>query len=319
MSRVIILCAEVDEHDGEIRNVQRAYEPTYPLFKSAAGERRYHGGAGYDEAGGDIEHHALRLDRHGLALKQGAKRHDERQVHDVRADDIADRQRGLLFPDGGYRRDELGQRGADSDHGRRDDGVGNADELRKLGAVINEKLCADDYRSRAENELTDVRDDRSAAHLGALGRIALASLLALCGDDALGHEADENEHDYDTLDDGKGAVARERKQQRDSAHEQARLDRELPSGHGAGHTHERQAHYKSSVRRDRAHRIANRDVGIALERGKDGDEHLRHGRSEAHDGSADDELGNARGFRYPCRGVNKKVAALDNAYKTDNE
>ena len=43
------------------------------------------------------------------ALQQGAQRHDERQIEDVRADDIADRERGLLFADGDDGRDELRQ------------------------------------------------------------------------------------------------------------------------------------------------------------------------------------------------------------------
>ena len=104
-----MLYAKAGKHDGEISDIQRPCEDAHPSLEFAAGKRRDHHGRADDEAGRDIEQHALALDGLRAALQQGAQRHDERQIEDVRADDIADRERGLLFADGNNCCDQLRQ------------------------------------------------------------------------------------------------------------------------------------------------------------------------------------------------------------------
>lgn len=310
--------AEVSEHYYKIRYIQHADEHADPALELAAHERRNHSCGADDKAGRNIQQHALIFDGEGLALQKRAQRHDERKIHYICTDDIADRQRGLLFADRRDGRDKLGQRCADSDHRRGDHGVGNADHDSQRRAVIDKQLRAEDDGGSAEDELADVY--RNTFAVGARALIGcLASLLALCGKDALDHKSDENEHDYNALGNRQRTVARERKQQHDRSQQQTGLDAELLSRHIAAHAHKRQAHYKSRVRRDRADGVADGDIGVALECREHGNEHFRHGRCKAHDRCADDELGYARGLGDPRCRVNEKVAALDDAYKADGE
>lgn len=197
-SRFYTSRAEVSEHYDEIRYIQHADEHADPALELAAHERREHGCGTDDEAGRNIQQHALIFNGQGLALQKRTQRHDQRQIHDIRADDIADRQRGLLFSDRRDGSDKLGQRRAYSYHRRGDHGVGNADHDSQCRAVIDKQLRAEDDGGSAEDELADVY--RNALAVGARALVGrLASLLALCGKDALDHKADENEHNYNAL------------------------------------------------------------------------------------------------------------------------
>ena len=240
-SRFYTSRAEVSEHYDEIRYIQHADEHADPALELAAHERRDHGGGADHEAGRNIQQHALIFNGQGLALQKRTQRHNQRQIHDIRADDIADRQRGLLFSDRRDGRDKLRQRGADSYHGRCDHGVGNADHDSQCRAVIDKQLRAEDDGGSAEDELADVY--RNALAVGARALVGrLASLLALCGKDALDHKADENEHDDNALGNRQRTVAREGKQQHDRRKQQTGLDAELLARHIAAHAHKRQAH-----------------------------------------------------------------------------
>lgn len=310
--------AEVSEHYYKIRYIQHADEHADPALELSADERRDHGCGADHEAGRNIQQHALIFDGEGLALQKRAQRHDERKIHYICTDDIADRQRGLLFADRRDGRDKLGQRCADSDHRRGDHGVGNADHDSQRRAVIDKQLRAEDYGASAEDELADVY--RNVLAVGARALVGrLASLFALCGKDALNHKADENEHDNNALGNRQRTVAREGKQQHDRRKQQTGLDAELLSRHIAAHAHKRQAHDKSRVRRDRADGVADGDIGVALECREHGNEHFGHGRCEAHHRCAYDELGYAGGLGDPRCRIDEKVAALDNAYKADGE
>ncbi len=313
-SRFYTSRAEVSEHYYKIRYIQHADEHADPALELAAHERRDHGCGTDDEAGRNIQQHALIFNGQGLALQKRTQRHDQRQIHDIRADDIADRQRGLLFSDRRDGRDKLGQRGADSYHGRCDHGVGNTDHDSQCRTVIDKQLRAEDDCGSAEDELADVY--RNTFAVGARALIGcLASLLALCGKDALDHKSDENEHDYNALGNRQRTVARESKQQHDRSQQQTGLDAELLARHLTAHADKRQAHYKSRVRRDRADGVADGDIGVALECREHGNKHFRHGRCKAHDRCADDELRDARRLSYPRRSVDKEVSALDDAQK----
>lgn len=310
--------AEVSEHYDEIRYIQRADEHADPALELAAHERRDHGCGADDKAGRNIQQHALIFNGKGLALQKRAQRHDKRKIHYICTDDIADRQRGLLFADRRDGRDKLGQRCADSYHGRCDDRVGNADHDSQRRAVIDKQLRAEDDGGSAEDELADVY--RNTFAVGARALVGcLASLLALCGKDALDHEAEENEHDDNAFGYRKRTVPSKREQQHDRRKQQTGLDAELLASHPAAHAHKRQAHYKSRVCRDRADGVADGDIGVALKGREHGNEHFRHGRCEAHDRCAYDELGYAGGLSDPRCRIDEKVAALDNAYKADGE
>ena len=150
------------------------------------------------------------------ALQQGAQRHDERKIHDVRADDVAHRQGRLLFADGGDGRHELRQRGADGDHGRADDGIRHAEHLRERGAVVDQQLRAEDDGRSAKHKLADIERDRPAVRLGAgILLRGLKRLLTPRGNEALGNKAHKTGKDHNALDDGQLPVAREAKQNRD--------------------------------------------------------------------------------------------------------
>ena len=125
----VFLRAEAREHDDEIRDIERADEKADPAFEPALHERRDERTRAHDEARRNIQQHALPLDRQRLAEDERAQRHNEREVHDVRADDVAHRQRRLLLADGRDGRDKLRQRRADSDHGRADDGIRHTKHL----------------------------------------------------------------------------------------------------------------------------------------------------------------------------------------------
>lgn len=317
-SRFYTSRAEVSEHYYKIRYIQHADEHADPALELAAHERRNHGCGADDKAGRNIQQHALIFDGEWLALQKRAQRHDERKIHYICTDDIADRQRGLLFADRRDGRDKLGQRGADSDHRRGDHGVGNADHDSQRRAVIDKQLRAEDDGGSAEDELADVY--RNTFAVGARALIGcLASLLALCGKDALDHKSDENEHDYNALGNRQRTVTRERKQHHDRSQQQTGLDAELLARHLTAHADKRQAHDKTRVRRDRADGVADGDIGVALECREHGNKHFRHGRCKAHYRCADDELGYARGLGDPRCRVNEKVAAFDDAYKADGE
>ena len=315
-SRFYTSRAEVSEHYDEIRYIQHADEHADPALELAAHERRDHGGGADHEAGRNIQQHALIFNGQGLALQKRTQRHDQRQIHDIRADDIADRQRGLLFSDRRDGRDKLGQRCADSYHRCGDHGVGNADHDSQRRAVIDKQLRAEDDGRSAKHKLADIERDRPAVRLGAgILLRGLKRLLTPRGNEALGNKAHKNDKDQNALKDGQLPVAREAKQNRDRREQQHRLDRILPPRHGALHADQRQAHDQAGIGRHRADGVADGDVRIALQRGKDGHEHLRHGRGKAHNGRADDEFRDAGGLRDPRGGVDKKVAALDDAHK----
>lgn len=310
--------AEIGKHYDKIRYIQRADEHADPALELSADERREHSGGADDKAGRNIQQHALIFDGEGLALQKRAQRHDERKIHDICTDDIADRQRGLLFADRRDGRDKLGQRCADSDHRRGDHGVGNADHDSQRRAVIDKQLRAEDDGGSAEDELADVYGNTFA--VGARALIGcLASLLALCGKDALDHKSEENEHDDNAFGYRKRTVTRKRKQQHNRRKQQTGLDTELLARHLTAHADKRQAHYKSRVCRDRADGVADGDIGVALKGREHGNEHFRHGRCEAHHRCAYDELGYAGGLSDPRCRIDEKVAALDNAYKADGE
>ena len=310
------LRAEAREHDDKIRDIQSADEKADPALEPALRQRRDERARAHDEARRDVQQHALPLNRQGLAKNERAQRHNERQVHDVRADDVAHRQGRLLFADGRDGRNKLRQRSADGDHGSADDGVRHADHLRECGAVVDQQLRAKHDGRGAEHEFADVERDRPAVRLRTLvGLRPFERLLTPRSDKALGNKAHKNDKDQNALKDGQLPVAREAKQNRDRRQQQHRLDGILPTRHGALHTDQRQAHDEARIGRDGADGIAHGDVRVALEGRKHGHEHLRHGRGKAHDRCADDEFWDAGGLRDPRGSVNKNVAALDDAHK----
>ena len=207
-----------------------------------------------------------------------------------------------------------------SDHGRADDGIRHTDHLRERGAVVDQQLRAEDDGRSAKHKLADIERDRPAVRLGAgILLRGLKRLLTPCSDKALGNEAHKNDKDQNALKDGQLPVAREAKQNRDRREQQHRLDRILPPRHGALHADQRQAHDQAGIGRHRADGIADGDVRIALQRGKDGHKHLRHRRGKAHNGRANDKFGDTGGLRDPRGGIDKKVAALDDAHKARRE
>ena len=310
------LRAEAREHDDKIRDIQSADEKADPAFEPALHERRDERTCAHDKTRRNVQQHALLLDRQRLAEDERAQRHDEREVHDVRADDVAHRQGRLLFADGRDGRNKLRQRGADGDHGRADDGIRHADHLRERGTVVDQQPRAKHDGRGAEHELADVERDCPAVRFRTLvGLRPFERLLTPRGDEALGDEAHENDENQNTLEDGQLPIAREAEQDRDRRQQQHRLDGILPARHGALHTDQRQAHDQAGIGRDGADGIAHGDVRVALEGRKHGHEHLRHGRGKAHDRCADDEFWDAGGLRDPRGSVNKNVAALDDAHK----
>ena len=62
--------AEAGEHNNKISDIQRPCEDAHPALEPAAGQRRDHHGRADDEAGRDIEQHALALDGLRAALQQ---------------------------------------------------------------------------------------------------------------------------------------------------------------------------------------------------------------------------------------------------------
>ena len=310
----VFLRTEAREHDDEIRDIERADEKADPALEFALHKRRDERTRAHDEARRNIQQHALPLDRQRLAKDERAQRHNEREVHDVRADDVAHRQRGLLLADGRNGRHELRQRRADGDHGRADDGIRHAEHLRERGAVVDQQLCTEHDGRSAKHKLADIERGRPAVRLGAgILLRGLKRLLTPRSDKALGNKAHKNDKDQNALKDGQLPVAREAEQNRDRREQQHRLDRILPPRHGALHTDQRQAHNQAGIGRHRADGVADGDVRIALQRGKDGHKHLRHRRGKAHNGRADDEFGDTGGLGDPCGGIDKQVAALDNA------
>ena len=259
--------AEAGEHNNKISDIQRPCEDAHPALEPAAGQRRDHHGCADDEAGRDIEQHTLPLNGLRAALQQGAQRHDERQIEDVRADDIADRERGLLFADGNDGRDELRQRGADGDHRGGDNGIRHADAASQLRAVVDEQLRAKHDGGRAEHELADVPRDGPSVLLR-LFRGLLSPLLAPPGQQTLGHVEDEYGQNGRALPQGETAVAREDEQQADGGQQQAGLPGILPARHGALHTHEGDAQDEAGVGRDGADGVAHGDVRVSLEGGE---------------------------------------------------
>lgn len=314
------LRAEAREHDDEINDVQSADEKADPALEFALHKCRDERTCAHDKTRRNIQQHALPLDRQRLAEDERAQRHNEREIHDVRADDVAHRQRGLLFADGRDGRNKLRQRRADGDHGRADDGIRHTDHLRERGAVVDQQLRTKHNGRSAKHKLADIERDRPAVRLGAgILLRGLKRLLTPRGNEALGNKAHKNDKDQNALKDGQLPVAREAKQNRDRREQQHRLDRILPPRHGALHADQRQAHDQAGIGRHRADGVADGDVRIALQRGKDGHKHLRHGRGKAHNGRADDEFGDTGGLRDPRGGIDKKVAALDDAHKARRE
>ena len=310
----VFLRAEAREHDDEIRDIERADEKADPTLEFALHKRRDERTCAHDKTRRNVQQHALPLDRQRLAEDERAQRHDEREIHDVRADDVAHRQRGLLFADGRDGRNKLRQRRADGDHGRADDGIRHAEHLCERGAVVDQQLRTKHNGRSAKHKLADIERDRPAVRLGAgILLLGLKRLLTPRGNEALGNKAHKNDKDQNALKDGQLPVAREAKQNRDRREQQHRLDRILPPRHGALHADQRQAHDQAGIGRHRADGVADGDVRIALQRGKDGHEHLRHGRGKAHNGRADDEFGDTGGLGDPCGGIDKQVAALDDA------
>ena len=104
-----VLRTKAREHDDQISDVQRADEKADPALELALRKRRNERSRAHDKTRRNVQQHTLPLNRQGLSEDERAQRHDERQVHDVRADDVAHRQRRLLFADGRNGRHELRQ------------------------------------------------------------------------------------------------------------------------------------------------------------------------------------------------------------------
>ena len=286
---------EAGEHDGQIGDVQPADEEARPALEPAADQRGHKRRRRDDQAGRNIQQHALTLNQHRAPLNQRAQGHNQRQIHDVGADDVAHGERGFLFADGGEGRHQLRQGGADGDHRRGDDGIRHADHLRQRGAVVDQELRAEHDGRRAEHKAEQVARQRLAGHLRTVFRV-LRAVLALACHQVFREERGEEEQDDEALRDGELAVAREREQHGDRRQQQRGLEAELPARHQAGHADQRQAHNQASVRRHRADRIAHGDIRVALKRRKDGDEHLRQRGGEADDRCADNKFRDAEGL-----------------------
>jgi len=66
------LCAEAGEHDNQIGDVQPADQVADPALELALNQRGNQRRGADDQAGGDVQQHALALHRHGLALNDRA-------------------------------------------------------------------------------------------------------------------------------------------------------------------------------------------------------------------------------------------------------
>ena len=123
----------------------------------------------------------------------------------------------------------------------------------------------------------------------------------------------EDQQDQRALQHRKLAVAGKGEQRQHRRKQETCLHPELFALHRAGHTDQRKTENQSRVGRNRPDGVAHGDIRIALQRRKDGNQHLRQSGCKAHHRAADDKLGDSGGFRHPGCGVHKEIAALDDA------
>ena len=148
---------------------------------------------------------------------------------------------------------------------------GNTKHLRERDAVVDQQLRTEHKWPQRQTRTTDIERDRPAVRLGA-GICSVASSdcsrRAETRLSAIKHTKMTRIKTLSRMDSCPSRVKPNRTAI--AAKQQHRLDRILPPRHGALHTDQRQAHDQAGIGRHRADGVADGDVRIALQRGKDG-------------------------------------------------
>src|SRR5690606_21573541 len=124
---------------------------------------------------------------------------DQQDIEDIRADDVAERDVGVLTQRGDGGGDQFGERGADGDDGQADDGVGYAEGGCEFDGAGDEEAGADQGEDKPGNGQQDGQQQ-----IGLAG--GLRRGLAGFGDgggalDEIGaHDIDAEHYDEDCAD-----------------------------------------------------------------------------------------------------------------------
>ena len=212
--------------------------------------------------------------------------------------------------DGG---DQLGQAGAQGDHGQADDRIGDAEGGGDQGAVVHQEAGAQGDGRGADHQQKQLQGEGPLFPVcllfPALFRELRMPLHLQDGDEHIDHKDREIGKAHPALEAAQrpgDAGIGERRGEEEGRREGEGLGIDLPGTHGDGDRRD-----QAGVADDGADGVAVADAGVALHGRLAGDHHLRERGADGDDRRADQQLRQMKAAGDAHRAVDKPVAALD--------
>ena len=151
----------------------------------------------------------------GQRPDQGADAEDQKDVEEVRADDVSDRHVAVARRGREYRDDQFGRRGAYGDDRQADDEFRNPEALRDGGRAVRQEICAGENQSQSDDQQQNVHNlckqnqaDGHERHAGhhAVNRNVSFAVFAGCGQQFV-----DRDEDHDARDSGQYAAHQRRR------------------------------------------------------------------------------------------------------------